>query len=218
MKCRELVQKWKNTVKDEAKIAAAGDSGSTHISAESPITNNKESKKVDSGMKLPSTGNKIRNKCLEMLYSALQINSSSKSSTQISKVTANIERCVYDQFGVDDQYKSKIRMLVSNLKAKNNHELASRVLSGEMTAKEFATASAQELMSSDRKQVVEAAEKQIMMDVVTPTQQHAETDMFRCGKCGLRRTTYYQLQTRSADEPMTTFVTCVACNNRWKFC
>lgn len=25
-----------------------------------------------------------------------------------------------------------------------------------------------------------------------------------------------QLQTRSADEPMTTFVTCVACNNKWK--
>jgi transcription elongation factor S-II len=30
--------------------------------------------------------------------------------------------------------------------------------------------------------------------------------------------TYYQLQTRSADEPMTTFVTCVNCDNRWKFC
>jgi DNA-directed RNA polymerase subunit M/transcription elongation factor TFIIS len=28
--------------------------------------------------------------------------------------------------------------------------------------------------------------------------------------------TYYQLQTRSADEPMTTFVTCIKCNTRWK--
>ena len=28
--------------------------------------------------------------------------------------------------------------------------------------------------------------------------------------------TYYQLQTRSADEPMTTFVTCLTCNARWK--
>jgi transcription elongation factor S-II len=40
--------------------------------------------------------------------------------------------------------------------------------------------------------------------------------LFVCGKCKKNRTTYYQLQTRSADEPMTTFVTCLNCNNRWK--
>lgn len=40
--------------------------------------------------------------------------------------------------------------------------------------------------------------------------------IFKCGKCKSIRTTYYQMQTRSADEPMTTFVTCVKCNNRWK--
>lgn len=40
--------------------------------------------------------------------------------------------------------------------------------------------------------------------------------MFKCGKCRSRKTTYYQMQTRSADEPMTTFVTCMECNNHWK--
>lgn len=46
----------------------------------------------------------------------------------------------------------------------------------------------------------------------------AESDgMFKCGKCKTYKTTYYQLQTRSADEPLTTFVTCTNCNNRWKF-
>lgn len=38
-----------------------------------------------------------------------------------------------------------------------------------------------------------------------------------CGKCKSNRTTYYQMQTRSADEPMTTYATCMNCNNRWKF-
>ena len=41
---------------------------------------------------------------------------------------------------------------------------------------------------------------------------------FTCGKCKSKKTTYYQMQTRSADEPMTTFVTCQNCKNRWKFC
>jgi DNA-directed RNA polymerase subunit M/transcription elongation factor TFIIS len=41
--------------------------------------------------------------------------------------------------------------------------------------------------------------------------------MFRCGKCKSMKTTYYQLQTRSADEPMTTFVTCINCRRNWKF-
>ena len=46
----------------------------------------------------------------------------------------------------------------------------------------------------------------------------ATTNQFQCGKCRQRQCTYYQMQTRSADEPMTTFVTCVNCGNRWKFC
>lgn len=44
----------------------------------------------------------------------------------------------------------------------------------------------------------------------------ASTDNFTCGKCKSKACTYYQLQTRSADEPMTTFVTCTCCGNRWK--
>jgi DNA-directed RNA polymerase subunit M/transcription elongation factor TFIIS len=39
----------------------------------------------------------------------------------------------------------------------------------------------------------------------------------KCRKCKSYKTTYYQLQTRSADEPMTTFATCHKCSNRWKF-
>jgi len=42
------------------------------------------------------------------------------------------------------------------------------------------------------------------------------TDMFKCGRCHKREATFYELQTRSADEPMTKFITCVNCGNHWK--
>ena len=48
------------------------------------------------------------------------------------------------------------------------------------------------------------------------TKMEASTDTFTCRRCKSKECTYYQMQTRSADEPMTTFVTCINCNNRWK--
>ena len=48
--------------------------------------------------------------------------------------------------------------------------------------------------------------------------QGTHTDLLQCGKCKKKNCTYNQIQTRSADEPMTTFVLCNECGNRWKFC
>lgn len=39
------------------------------------------------------------------------------------------------------------------------------------------------------------------------------TDIYKCRKCGERKSTTSQMQLRSADEPMTIFVTCLVCYN-----
>jgi DNA-directed RNA polymerase subunit M/transcription elongation factor TFIIS len=44
----------------------------------------------------------------------------------------------------------------------------------------------------------------------------AATDMFTCHKCKQNKCSYYMLQTRSADEPMTCFITCLECGYRWR--
>jgi transcription elongation factor S-II len=48
------------------------------------------------------------------------------------------------------------------------------------------------------------------------TKIEASTDMFTCKKCRSKKCTYYELQTRSADEPATIFVTCLDCGKNWK--
>jgi len=45
----------------------------------------------------------------------------------------------------------------------------------------------------------------------------ANTTDLTCFKCKSNKCSYYQLQTRSSDESMTTYVTCVECGNHWKF-
>ena len=43
------------------------------------------------------------------------------------------------------------------------------------------------------------------------------TDVFKCSKCKKKRCQVAQKQTRSGDEPATTFVTCLECGHSFKF-
>lgn len=58
--------------------------------------------------------------------------------------------------------------------------------------------------------------KELEMEANKAKDQEYE-GIFTCRKCKSKKTTYYQLQTRSADEPMTVYVECKNCSNRWKF-
>lgn len=58
-----------------------------------------------------------------------------------------------------------------------------------------------------KKEYVEQREKNI-----------AYSDAYKCRKCGESKCKVTQAQTRSADEPMTTFVVCLVCHNTFKFC
>jgi DNA-directed RNA polymerase subunit M/transcription elongation factor TFIIS len=60
-------------------------------------------------------------------------------------------------------------------------------------------------------------EARIMRQIATlESTSEAATDLFQCRKCKERKCVYTEVQTRSADEPMTTFVCCLVCGNKWK--
>ncbi len=221
---KKCIEKWKNDVSDGRKPSsdsldnkppstpsiAARSAENEDIVVERTITSDDVS--------FTSKGDKIRDRCIGMLYAALAIGSDLDGDIIVRKAMV-VEQKVYELFDkVSDQYKSKIRSLQFNLKDKSNTKLRTRVLHGDISPDKFVKMSPEELASEEKKQEIEDAHKQNMMDAQTAADQAAETDQFRCGKCKQRRTKYYQMQTRSADEPMTTFVTCLNCGHRWKFC
>ena len=81
-----------------------------------------------------------------------------------------------------------------------------------MTSQEMASASKKRAREHIMRDAMEACKLEW-----TSKQDTNKDGQFLCKKCNTRKTRYYQMQTRSADEPMTTFVTCNNCNNRWKF-
>lgn len=98
-------------------------------------------------------------------------------------------------------YKQRYIEILMNLK--KNPYLLEKLISKDISMKEFSDFTYEELDSEKWKPV------EFIDDDV-------EEGIFQCRKCGSRKTTYYSLQTRSSDEPMTNFITCIECKNRWK--
>jgi transcription elongation factor S-II len=107
-------------------------------------------------------------------------------------------------------YINKLRSVYFNL----NSDLIRQIDEKKIRPHEIAFMSHQQLRPSRWKELIEL--KKLRDDNLYSPKIEASTDNFTCYKCKSKKCTFYQLQTRSADEPMTTFVTCLDCSNRWK--
>jgi transcription elongation factor S-II len=108
-------------------------------------------------------------------------------------------------------YTDRLRTMYSNLK---KPEIIKSIKSGELAPKSFAFMTHQEMDPSIWKAMID---KKIKRDASKySTNVEAMTEMFTCKKCKSKKCTYYELQTRSADEPSTIFITCIDCGKHWK--
>jgi len=108
-------------------------------------------------------------------------------------------------------YVDRLRSIYMNLK---NAELLEQLKSGEITPQTLAFMTHQEMNNGRWSKLIEQKIKRDANKFTTNVQ--ASTDMFTCKKCRSKKCTYYELQTRSADEPATIFVTCLDCGKHWK--
>tara|TARA_A100001015_G_C14916986_1_gene682757 strand:+ start:686 stop:1210 length:525 start_codon:yes stop_codon:yes gene_type:complete len=114
-------------------------------------------------------------------------------------------------------YTNRLRSIYKNINPKYteyNKNLLNKLKKKEISPQKLAFMRHQEMNPKIWKKLVDAKIKRDKN--LTEVDMSAATDEFKCYKCKKRLCTYYQLQTRSADEPMTTFITCLNCGNRWK--
>uniref|UniRef100_A0A1A8V9E9 Transcription elongation factor A (SII), 3 n=1 Tax=Nothobranchius furzeri TaxID=105023 RepID=A0A1A8V9E9_NOTFU len=167
-----------------------------------------------------ATGDSIRDKCIEMLAAALRTDNDYKDfGTNCDSMAAEIEDHIYQENKATDmKYKNRVRSRISNLKDPKNPELRRNVLAGSIELSRIATMSAEEMASNELKKLRNVLTQEAIREHQMAKTGGTTTDLLQCSKCKKKNCTYNQVQTRSADEPMTTFVLCNECGNRWKFC
>ncbi|XP_077073443.1 transcription elongation factor A protein 3 isoform X2 [Siphateles boraxobius] len=166
------------------------------------------------------TGDSIRDKCIEMLTAALHTDDDYKDyGANCESMAAEIEDYIYQEIRATDmKYKNRVRSRISNLKDPKNPNLRKNVLAGAIELSRMATMTAEEMASDELKQLRNVLTQEAIREHQMAKTGGTTTDLLQCGKCRKKNCTYNQVQTRSADEPMTTFVLCNECGNRWKFC
>lgn len=108
-------------------------------------------------------------------------------------------------------YLDRLRSIYINLK---NIDLISQLKNKEITPQTLAFMTHQELDPEHWKEYID---RKIKRDASKYTNNiEASTDMFTCRRCKSKKCTYYELQTRSADEPSTIFIQCLNCSKTWK--
>ena len=174
-------------------------------------------------MNYSSSTSKIRNKYVILLNKELN---NEKKSRQIEKSIYNniikytkknnIKR-KWKNIHFKSLYISRIRSIYSNIKEDSylkNKNFKKKILNDEIDLTMIANLSKYDIFPENWKDLIENKMKKDKLKY--ELKPEPMTDIFKCHRCSGRSCTYYEVQTRSADEPMTQFITCLDCNNHWK--
>lgn len=216
-------QKEKSSNESSAPSAATAGSSSAPSTAGSSSTGESKidpSKKRDAksdGVNTDLYEDRTRNSCVQVTYNAL-VTESTFPPTKVLTAAKNVEAAVFiAEKGTTPGYRTKMRSLFMNLKDPKNPTLRTQVVLGKISGERLRTMKPHEMANDELKKQMEEIEKQNLFNAQSAQEQRATTDRFTCGKCKHKKVSYYQMQTRSADEPLTTFCTCENCGYRWKF-
>lgn len=150
------------------------------------------------------------------------------TSAKVRNTEISIQNWVYQQMKPGDaswenplyrqMYKQKLLSILFNLR-KNPALVEAIVVTKKQNPVELAHMNPEQLWPDGpySKTMTHLRELELKKDVAKAEADKAYEGILTCPKCKSKKTSYYQMQTRSADEPATNFCSC-ACGHRWRFC
>lgn len=114
-------------------------------------------------------------------------------------------------------YKNKLLSLYLNINPKTyikNNYLLPKILNNEINLNNIAFMEPQELCPEKWDDIIKKKKAKRELEISKFAGQI--TYMYTCSRCKNKKCSYYRLQTRSCDEPMTTFIKCMKCSKEWK--
>jgi len=108
-------------------------------------------------------------------------------------------------------YIDRLRMVFNNL---SSQTVVDGLISGDILPQAVAFMTHQEIQPEKWNPLID---KKTKRDASKCDKKiGASTAMFTCSRCQSKNCTYYEMQTRSADEPATIFITCLNCDKHWR--
>jgi len=222
---KSLIKGWKKLLSGPAGSGdSKADKGSkdTNGKSDKPAPSSSREREMHDAsfpLQASNTSDAVRLKCRELLANALKSQPLPEMSGDPDDIAAEIEEHIFQEFrNTEMKYKNRLRSRVANLRDTKNPQLRENVLTGVISTSKIATMPADEMASDHMKELRNKFTKEAINDHQMSQQGGTQTSLLKCSKCKKRNCSYNQVQTRSADEPMTTFVYCNECGHRWKFC
>lgn len=115
------------------------------------------------------------------------------------------------------RYRYTTRALSLTFNIRTNETLQQKLVSGKVSVTTFMLMKPWEMKPELWEAAFDAAaKKELRNSEYNPDPATMPDGAFTCNKCKSKKTTYYMMQTRSADEPSSIFVQCLTCRKRWK--
>lgn len=166
----------------------------------------------------PSRRNQVRKNIYKYLMKNLKDISKEELNELIEKIV-KIEETLFEKFKSENSYTNRALEIISNLRDENNNDFRDKIIKGEYKPEDLATMDAFEMVNKNKKKEIQQNIENNINSVRSDwDEKHAPVTegVYKCSKCGGKKTRQHEMQTRSADEPMTIFIRCVNCGNSWK--